>query len=248
LHVAKSHAEAAAAIRIVRSGKPVCADGSLAEWDWKTAAAIGPREGRPRAEVAMRTDGKTFAVAFKVVKPGAFLNTGTDDVTRLFLTGDAVDIQYNAHPAADPARKVPILGDCRLVLSKLAGNPVAVLYQARVPNAKHPVSFRSPTRSVTFDAVSRVADAQVAIVDTADGYIVEAVVPLRVMGGQPRGAYPGLWPGRIIQGDAGIIVADKAGRRVARIYRFNRQTQIVNDVPTEAALVPSRWGEFEVDR
>ena len=61
-------------------------------------------------------------------------------------------------------------------------------------------------------------------------------------------AQAALWPGRVIQGDAGIIVADKTGRRVARIYRFNQSTQVISDVPTEAALNPDQWGKFIVDK
>ena len=84
--------------------------------------------------------------------------------------------------------------------------------------------------------------AKIAITETADGYHVEASF-------HHRGLIPDfIWPGRIMQGDPGIIVADKTGRRVARIYRFNKAAGIVNDVPTEASLVPSAWGEIEVDR
>jgi hypothetical protein len=56
-----------------------------------------------------------------------------------------------------------------------------------------------------------------------------------------------IWPGHILQGDAGIIVADKTGRRVARIYRFNQDTGVVNDIPTEATLGIPNWGEIEVE-
>jgi len=42
-------------------------------------------------------------------------------------------------------------------------------------------------------------------------------------------------------------VGDTTGRRVARIYRFNQNTQIVSDVPTEASLCPDPWGRLQVD-
>ena len=48
------------------------------------------------------------------------------------------------------------------------------------------------------------SDAQVAITDTETGYRVEAAVPVREL------VDDFIWPGRILQGDAGIMVADKA--------------------------------------
>ena len=76
---------------------------------------------------------------------------------------------------------------------------------------------------------------------TPDGYLVAASIPIDVLGGN-------LWANRSIPGDAGIIVADSTGRRVARICRFNSDTQVVSDVPTEAALQPERWGTILVDK
>ena len=253
----QEQAEAATPIRVTWPGKApaakaVAIDGALDDWDWTTASAIGRKTGAPRAEVALRLGApdqwgnfKVLYIAFRVFKNGPFLNTGKDDALRLFLTGDAVDVQFCTSPAAIASRKEPVMGDCRLVISKLDGKPVAVLYNAQVPNAKTPVGFSSPMRTVTFDAVAVVKDAVVAITDTADGYVVEATIPLSIVSG---GNDAGLWPGRVVQGDAGIIVADKAGRRVSRLYRFNQNTQIVSDVPTEATLNPDQWGKIVVDQ
>jgi hypothetical protein len=241
LATSQTHKSQTAPLRIVNRKDAVTVDGKLDEWNWKSAAAIGPSEGQPRAEMAMSTDGKMLFLAYKVTKGRPFLNTG-QELTQLFLTGDAVDLQFCADPVADPKRTAPIIGDCRLLISKLGEKPVAVLYRAQVPFAKSPVAFRSPARTVTFDEVSAVKDAQIVIQDTADGYLVEAAVPMRAI------VTNFFWPGRILQGDAGIIVADTTGRRVARIYRFNTQTTIVNDVPSEAILTPNQWGEIEVDR
>lgn len=254
----RSQAEGAAPLRIVWPARGTTArtggsDGQLDDWDWTVAGSIGPKDGTPRAEVALRVGDKRdkwgnpleFQVAFKVFKNGPFLNTAKDDALRLFLTGDAVDLQFATDPAARPGRREAGLGDCRLVFSKLDGRPVAVLYRAQVPNAKQPVGFSSPVRTVTFDAVELVKDATVAIADTAEGYNVEASLPLKLLAGD---APAGLWPGRILPGDAGIVVADKSGRRVARVYRFNRDTGIVNDVPSEAVLAPHQWGQLVVDQ
>ena len=77
------------------------------------------------------------------------------------------------------------------------------------------------------------------------GYVLEAVIPLKELG---VAEWPGLWPGRQMRGDLGIIASDSTGRRIARLYRYNQDTQVINDVPTEAVLVPKNWGLLEVDK
>jgi len=242
LDEAKTKQEKSAPVRLVTVRDAVNVDGKFDEWDWTTASSVGPKEGAPRAESALRTDGKTLYLAYRVFKNGPFVNKG-DDIRQLFVSGDAVDLQLCVEPAADPARKVPVMGDCRLLISKLGGKPVAMLYRVKAPGAKQPVSFRNPGGTeVVFDEVSEIKDAKVAISDTPDGYLVEAAIPLKVL----FDFYEPLWKGRVLQGDIGVIVADSTSRRIARIYRFNRQTQIVSDLPSEARLSPANWGEIEV--
>jgi hypothetical protein len=188
----------------------------------------------------MQTSGKNLYAAFKVFKKGPYVNSAKD-ASQLFLTGDAVELRFRADPAANPKDKKTIMGDCRVVIGKKDGKDVAVLYRSLVPNAKSPVVFRNPAGTeVVFDSVEILKDASVLITDTADGYVVEASLPIDFLGGN-------LWPSRIIPGDAGIIVADSTGRRVARICRFNKDTQVVSDIPTEAALQPEKWGEFKLE-
>ncbi len=228
---------ASAPIRVTWAKTAPTVDGKLDDWDLTTASTIGPGEGVPRAQVMMTADRakERFYVAFRVYKNGKFLNTGQDP-TQLFLTGDCVDLQFCTDVTSDPQRLAPVMGDQRLIISKVGERPVAVLYKALVPFAKKPVAFRSPVREVVFDEVAEIKDAEVKIVDTAEGYIVEAGFCYRDLFKRF------LWWGEVLQGDAGIIVADQTGRRVARIYRFNQDTGLVADVPTEAALTPNEWG------
>ncbi|MFZ2656778.1 MAG: hypothetical protein WAX69_17730, partial [Victivallales bacterium] len=237
----KAKADETAPILVTIKKNPPVVDGKLDDWDWNTASAIGSKDGTPRAEVAMQTSGKNLYAAFKVFKKGAYVNTAKDDPSQFFLTGDAVELRFRAEPAVDPKDKKLSMGDCRVVIGKKDGKPVAVLYRAVVPNAKNPAIFRNPAGTeVVFDAVEVLKDAVVTIIDTNDGYVVEASLPIDFLGGN-------LWPNRIIPGDAGVIIADSTGRRVARICRFNKDTQVVNDIPTEAALQPEKWGTFLVD-
>ncbi len=230
-----------APIRMMRRETAPIIDGQFDDWNAATAAAIGPQDVTPNASVMLAYHDKHVYLAYDVVKSGGYLNTGKDPL-RLFLGGDAVDLQFAADPAASKDRKEPIVGDTRLLIAKYDGKPVAVVYRAQVPGAQNPIDFRSPVRAVLFDEVEVLADAQVAITDTETGYRVEAAIPMvELLGGLA-------WPGRILQGDAGIVVADTTGRRVARIYRFNPDTGVVNDIPTEATLDIRNWGEIEVER
>ena len=243
LQEASAQRTATAPIRVTWRKTPPVMDGTLHDWDLTTAATIGGTQGVPRAQVMLAADSQHdhFYVAFRVYKNGKFLNTGQDP-TQLFLTGDCVDLQFCTDVTADPQRLAPQLGDQRLLISKLGDRPVAILYRAQVPFAAHPVAFRSPAREVDFDEVTELKDAQVKITDTPDGYIAEASFPYHDL-------FKGfLWWGESLQGDAGIIVADQTGRRVARIYRFNQDTGLVADVPTEASLTPNKWGTWVVDK
>ncbi|MFZ2656157.1 MAG: hypothetical protein WAX69_14595 [Victivallales bacterium] len=237
----KTKQEKTAPVRLVTVKEAVNVDGKFDDWDWKTAASIGPKAGAPRAEAAFRTDDKTLYLAYKVFKNCPFINKG-DDPKQLFVSGDAVDFQFCTDPSSDPKRKTPLMGDCRLLIGKFGDKPVAVLYRVKVPGVKQPTVFRNPAGvEVAFDDVLEIKDAKIVITDSQDGYVVEVSVPIKALFDTP------LWKGRVIQGDIGIIVADSTSRRVARIYRFNQDTHVVSDVPTEARLTPSQWGEIEVE-
>ncbi|MFZ2653649.1 MAG: hypothetical protein WAX69_01920 [Victivallales bacterium] len=251
LAAAKKKLDKTAPVQIVTVKDAPVIDGKLDEWDWKMATAIGPKDKTPRAEAAFRADDKTLCLAYKVFKGGPFINKG-DDPKQLFVGGDAVDFQFCADPSADPKRKEPVMGDCRLLISKFGDKPgsgepgrtIAMLYRAKAPGAKQPVAFRNPAGGQTvFDEVLEIKDAKIMISDTPEGYLVEASVPLKSL----FDMRPALWKGRVLQGDVGVIIADSTSRRIARLYRFNQDTQIISDLPTEARLTPDKWGEIEVE-
>jgi hypothetical protein len=66
-------------------------------------------------------------------------------------------------------------------------------------------------------------------------------VPLAELGLKPV-------PGTALRGDLGVIFSDAGGSRNAlRAYRFNSDTAIVNDIPSEARLQPAQWGAVRVE-
>ena len=51
-----------------------------------------------------------------------------------------------------------------------------------------------------------------------------------------------------IRGDVGRVLSDQTGTRAAaRSYWSNKNTNIVSDVPSEARLQPSLWGELRFE-
>ena len=65
-------------------------------------------------------------------------------------------------------------------------------------------------------------------------------VPLQLLGWKPV-------PGQRLRGDIGLL-RGRDGVTVQRIYWQNQATNIVEDIPSEAALVPALWGIIEVQR
>jgi hypothetical protein len=89
--------------------------------------------------------------------------------------------------------------------------------------------------------VTVLENAKLAVDRKNDGYILEAAVPLKDMGFQPV-------PGSFTRGDLGVIFSDPGGsRNVLRIYYANKDTAIVNDIPSEARLEPQKWGAIGIE-
>jgi sugar lactone lactonase YvrE len=234
-------AQAAAAVAIELRREAVVVDGRLDDWAGVATAPVGPAAGTPRAQVMLRSDGRTLYAAWKVTKNGGYLNAG-EDLARLFLSGDAVDLHLCTDAAPVAGRAEPGASDCRIVLGRCGKEGVAMVYRVKARGPAKPLAFSSPNRQVVFEQVERLAGAQVAVAEAEGGYVVEAALPVAALFEDPDA----LWQGRRILGDVGVIVADATGRRVARLYRFNQAAHIVNDVPSEAVLQPGQWGTLEV--
>ena len=72
----------------------------------------------------------------------------------LFRGGNVLDIQIATDTAADAKRKKPAAGDMRLLVTRKAGKPFAVLYRPRVKGfAGKPIVLTSPTGSEAFDSI-----------------------------------------------------------------------------------------------
>ena len=226
---------------VVRREVRVVVDGEPNEWELARKGAVLKVGSEERARVALAHDKDNLYVVFDVADPSPMKNSGKD-FALLFKTGDACDLMLATDPAADPERTEPAPGDLRLLFSTLEGKPVAVLYRPVLRGGKgNPRTFSSPVSAVRFDHVAIIEEAKVAIRRGKGRYVLEAAVPLSALGWNPA-ATP------LTRGDVGVIFSDSGGsRNVLRLYYANRDTAIVNDIPSEARLTPDKWGIVKVE-
>lgn len=226
-------------VRLSRASKPVTVDGSLAEWDMSRAVEI--KAGGRGAKIALACDDTRLFAAFDVDDDSPMLNSAKD-FALAFKGGDCCEVFLGLDSSADPRRTRPAHGDVRLIFTVLDGKGVCVLYQPVVREGERaPRLFSSPTGAEPFDRVVLLEDAQVAVARRDRGYILEAAVPLAVLNWQPAA-------GVVLKGDVGVIYSDAGGSRNAfRLDYANKDTAIVNDIPSEARLEPSKWGLIRVE-
>jgi sugar lactone lactonase YvrE len=183
-------------------------------------------------------DERNLYLAWDVRDPTPWLN-GAQTPEMLYLHGDTVDFQLGTDPAADKNRDKPVEGDLRLSIGNFRGTPTAVLYRP-VSARKHPKVFSSGViKEYRVDSVEVLEDVEIKVAKRGDGYVVEAAVPLGVLGLRPADKLT-------LRGDFGATHGDTAGRRTRlRTYWNNQHTGIVDDAVFELMLEPKNWGELE---
>jgi hypothetical protein len=172
---------------------------------------------------------------------GPLKNSG-NQWDRLFKTGAACDLQMGVDPTANAARKRPVEGDFRLLMTYMGDEPVAVLYRPVAPDAPESEAWKavSPVWSVAFDQVKRLDGVAMARSGDGDRYTFEAAIPLKAIGLKPR-------PQTRVKLDWGVLATDKDGTTVLhRSYWSNKATSILSDAPSEAALHPDMWGTLRI--
>jgi hypothetical protein len=213
-------------------------DGKTAEWAFDRALAIDAGAGRG-AKVSLACDDTTLYAAFKVDDRSPMANTSTDPAM-IFKGGDLCDVMLASDPSADSKRTKPVAGDTRLSFGVINDKPVCVIYQAKTTGPKAPMTFTSPTGEEVFERVQVLDSAKVSVTRTATGYELEAAVPLAEIGFKPA-------PGQATRGDVGVLFGtDGGGRTILRAYYSNKDTMVVEDVPSEARLTPANWTTLEV--
>ncbi len=171
--------------------------------------------------------------------PSPWKNTG-NDVSRLFKTGDCVDIQLS--PTANEADNAAD-GDLRILVAKFGDNPVAVLMREvdTAADGSEKVSYKSPVMTREMARVKVLDDADLRVHTGGDNWSVELSIPWAALGMKPE-------KGKTLRGDVGFILSNDVGtENVARVYWSNQDTNLVNDLPSEAILQPARWATMRFE-
>ncbi|MCR9116225.1 MAG: hypothetical protein NXI22_04650 [bacterium] len=195
------------------------------------------KNGKFPVQVKMRRDETHLHLEYRVQDSSPWVNNGRD-WTKLFATGDTVDFQFGVDPSANANRKGPVVGDKRLLIAEYEGEPIAVLYEHRLPKAKNSIEFTSPWRGEKVDNVERLTDAAIEVKADKRGYVVTATVPLSSLHWKPKA-------GVQYRADFGVTYGDAQGTETnLRSYWSNQSTGLVDDIPGEVMLSPHLWGEL----
>ncbi|MFG0251022.1 MAG: sugar-binding protein, partial [Phycisphaeraceae bacterium JB051] len=216
--------------------RPFKADSKDNEWVNMPGMEMAREGGQQSGLAKLAYDAKNLYVYYKITDPTPWLNQGKD-FTRLFKTGDAIDIQLS--PTGNTHRD-PTIGDLRILIANFNGKPTAVLLmpKAKQSSESEKQIYISPVMTHPMDKVIILKDAKVHISTNNDGYIVEAQLPVLSLGLE-------LKPQMQLTGDVGFICSDATGSiNTARIYWSNKQTNLISDLPAEAWLYPSQWGKI----
>ncbi len=194
--------------------------------------AISIRAGRDEvAKARLRYDQQNLYVAWHVTDKTPLHNLGNAPALA-FKSGDCVSLFIAPEGKYDPN----ILGGTRVLLAPLRGGHAAVLYRPTSPAGKKPFIFQSPVRKRHFDYVDVEPKISFQTKKGKQDYTLAAAIPWSVLGIKPR-------PGLKLRGDLGVIFGRETTNYVERIVRWvDKQTNVVNDVPTEAEFFPGRWG------
>lgn len=230
-------------LRVASPPSPPTIDGKLDEWDSAEWVSVDKRgtaanfnsDSKPYdVQAAVAVSGDRLSVAYRTADKNLLRNSG-ETPNALFKTGGALDLMIGS-ASADARRKTTAPGDMRLLVTQVKGKTAALLYKPVVPGTpeKDRVPFSSPWRTIHFDKVEDVSDS-VRLAGANGDY--EISVPLALLGLKPGEE-------RKIKADIGILRGD-GFQTLQRVYWSNKATGITADVPSEAELIPSLWGEWE---
>ena len=221
-----------AAVQECPHGAPTL-DGRMNENEWPAVTRIGDW-----ATFGMQYNEDRLFLGWTVTGRGAFTNGG-EDFRRCFKTGAAVDVQLGTRADAAPDRRAPEAGDIRILVTRLKGKPVAVLYRPVAPDAPKSERYETATlvASTSIDQVKILEAAVIAVQEGGDSYSVEASIPLKDLKLAPA-------PDRMLKMDWGVLTTHDGFFTHTRTYWANSTATGVSDEPLEARLQPNLWGHL----
>lgn len=229
--------------RVAKSSTSAVIDGKPRDWPELLAkdgevVTIQESQRQRFGRVQLRYDSENLYVAWLALVPRSAMKNSGQDFRLLFKTGDVVDLMLGPD-GPNPKGE----GNVRLLFSQLGDQTVTVLNRKLSPGApaaEH-FEFSSPWRTIAFDQVALADTVKVATGEAPGGYFVEAAIPWKLLGFEPKS-------GLKLKADFGVLFGDTAGTQtIARHYWSNQNTNLVNDVPGEADLTPALWGTIELE-
>jgi hypothetical protein len=188
------------------------------------------RETIARADLSWNEKGLNIMV--RVDDPTPMVNAG-QNVKLAFKSGDCISVF--AAPEGEYGQATQ--AGTRVLLTWMGGEPIAVVYRPAGPGDA-PYVFESPVRKTAFAYVGTTPLVQADLKREDNSYTVVATVPWSLLEIAPE-------DGKRIRGDLGVIQGRETTTHVDRIRRWaDPQTNVTNDVPTEAEFFPVRWGRW----
>jgi hypothetical protein len=224
-------------VAVVRLATPMKISGRLADVPAAMHFTKVVANAANQFRFALGHDRKFLYLVYDVTDYRGFVNNGRV-WSRMFKSGDCVDLMLGTNPKANPQRTAGVAGDERLLLTLFHKKPLAVLYKQVDPTQTWPAAFVSPSRAVYFGSVRQIPAVRMVVRRTRTGYVVMAKVPLATLG-------VNLATSHTFTGDVGVIYGSATGGSARlRLYWSNKDTAITSDVPSEAALQPDKWGQL----
>jgi hypothetical protein len=211
-----------------------------AAWPAPTTLTLDAGAGRG-ARIALAHDPQRLYAWFDVQDDSPLRNSGGDPAL-LFKTGDSVNLNLAVNEQADPRRVAAAVGDMRILVTVVDDKPVVVMYEPQIAQGdpRQERTFSSPTGSEVFARVRVLDGAQVLWRRSDSGYRLALALRWSDLGcaAPPRAA---------LRADAGVLFSNPGGNiTTLRSFLFNADTQVTQDIPTEARLAPARWGTLEI--
>ena len=193
------------------------------------------RSGREEVgRTRLRWDVTGLHVACQVEDATPFANKGISKPLA-FASGDSVSVFASTLDAAKPQQQ----GGTRVLFASLKGQPATMIYRPVGPGDL-PYVFESPVRKSPFAYVAAANDIQFTAQTATGSYTLVATIPWTTLSINPS-------TGLKIRGDIGLLFGDGSDSHTAqRVHWVDRETNVVNDVPTEAEFFPTRWGTWRL--
>ena len=192
-------------------------------------------------------DAENLYLKWDVTSPAELVNAQADPKI-IFKGGNLIDLQLATDASADPARKTPLNGDIRVLISRRAdGKPIAVIYRPHVKGSQsEPIVLNSPTGKESFDSIETLDETSGLKMDyqkIGGGFVATVTLPLRKLPCLPVAQ-------STLKCDVGYLFGNVGGTACGqRAYLFNNSptSGIIGDIPNESRLEPSEWGTVSVE-